>query len=72
MIDKNIIKLIRIYVIGSLIAFAITVGLWGYYIVSRAFQSNKLVEQQIKVLQAQEKNVGAPQIIEQRYFSPNK
>lgn len=70
MIDKTIIKYFKIYVIGSLIVFAIVVGFWGYSVVSKAFQSQKLINAQVKVYEAQEKNVGSPQIIEQRYFSP--
>ncbi|MCK9370309.1 hypothetical protein M0R04_10415 [Candidatus Dojkabacteria bacterium] len=72
MIDKSILKQLKIFVIGSLILFAITGGSIVYLVVSKAMQSQQLVNAQVKVYEAQEKNVGAPQIIEQRYFSPNK
>lgn len=72
MIDKNIIKWIKIYVIGSLVLFAITGASGVYLVVSKALQSQKIVDAQVKVYEAQAENVGKPQIIEQRYFSPNK
>ena len=71
-LDKQIIKFFRIYVIGSLIAFVIVAGFWGYLVVSKAFQSQKLIDSQIEYQKALTENVGKPNIIEQRYFSPNK
>lgn len=72
MIDKRIIKWIKIYVAGSLLVSAVAVGLWGYYIVSRAFQSQKLVDSQIEYQKALTESVGQPQTIIQEYRSPNK
>lgn len=70
--DIRIVKWIKVYVIGSLVVFAIAVSFWGYLVVSKAMQSQKLVDAQVKVYEAQANNVGKPTIIEQKYYSPNK
>jgi hypothetical protein len=72
MIDKNIIKLIRLYVIGSLILFTITGASGVYLVVSRALQSQKVVDAQVEYQKALTENVGKPQMIIQEYRSPNK
>ena len=69
MIDKNIIKLIRIYVIGSLVVFTLAVGLWGYLVISKALQSQKLVDSQIEYQNRATQEIGKPQIVETRYIT---
>lgn len=71
-LDNRIIKLIKIYVIGSLIAFSIAVGFWGYLAITDAFNSKKITDAQVAVYKAQEQNIGKPIIYEQYYHSPNK
>jgi hypothetical protein len=73
----GIIKWLKIYVIGSLALFAL-VGILGIVMIyQRSVNDRRLTDEQakvyqsqVKVFEAQAKNVGAPQIIEQRYFSP--
>ena len=67
MIDKTIIKYFKIYVIGSLIAFAITVGFWGYLVISKALQSQKLIESQIEYQNRATQEIGKPQQIIHKY-----
>ena len=67
--DKQIIKYFKIYVIGSLVAFAIIVGFWGYLVVSKAFQSQKLIESQIEYQNKATEEISKPKIIEQRYIT---
>lgn len=70
-IDKTLTKWFKIYVIGSLILFAIT-GVSGMYlVVSKAMQSQKLVDSQIEYQKALTESVGKPQTIIQRYESPS-
>jgi len=71
-LDNRIIKLIKIYVIGSLIAFGVAVGFWGYLAITDAFNSKRIIDAQVGVYKAQEENVGKPIIYEQYYHSPNK
>ena len=71
-VDYRIIKWLKVYVIGMLILSAIAIGFWGYLVVSKAFQSQKIVTAQVKVYEAQAENVGKPIIYEQYYHSPNK
>jgi hypothetical protein len=61
-----------VFIIGSLILFAITGGVAIYWVTTNAFNAKRITDAQVKVYQAQADNVGKPQIIEQRYFSPNK
>ena len=70
--DNRIIKLIKIYVIGSLVTFVVAVGIWGYLAITDAFNSKRITDAQIKVYKAQEENIGKPIIYEQYYHSPNK
>lgn len=71
--DFSIIyKWMKIFVIGSLVLFALTGGCIVYKVTTDAFNAKKIMEAQVKVFEAQAENVGKPQIIEQRYFSPDK
>ena len=68
----TIYKWLKIFVIGSLVLFTVTGGCIIYKVTTDAFNAKKIMEAQVKVYEAQAENVGKPQIIEQRYFSPNK
>ena len=63
---------IKIFVLGSLTLFVITGLCMVYWTLTNAFNSKRIVDAQVKVYQAQEKQVGQPTVIEQRYFSPMK
>lgn len=72
-----ITKLMKVFVIGSLCLFSLT-GILGIIMVyQKSINDKRLTEEQakvyqsqVKVFEAQAENVGKPQIIEQRYFSP--
>lgn len=70
-------KWIKVFVIGALSLFALTGVLGVYMVYQQSINDRRLTDEQAKVYQAQVKvyqaqadNVGKPQIIEQRYFSP--
>ena len=42
----------------------------GIFLINRMAGNDRLVNAQVKVYEAQAKQVGLPQVIEQRYFSP--
>lgn len=68
--QSQILKWIKIYVVGMLVAAGAAVAFWGYIAVNRVYDDAAVRVAQIGVMKAQEQNVGKPQIIEQRYFSP--
>lgn len=65
-----IVKQLKIFVIGALVLFAITAGIMIYWVTQQAFNAKRITDAQVKVYEAQAKQVGQPQVIEQRYFSP--
>ena len=69
---RKLLNLLRLFVVGSLLLFAITGGAIVYWVTTNAFNAKTITNAQIKVYQAQADNVGKPQIIEQRYYSPDK
>jgi flagellar basal body-associated protein FliL len=69
---KSLLNRLTIFIIGALILFAVTGGAIIYWTVTNAFNAKRITDAQVKVYQAQAENVGKPQIIEQRYFSPQK
>lgn len=72
MTTRKLLNLLRLFVIGALILFAITAGAIVYWVTQQAFNAKRITDAQVKVYQAQADNVGKPQIIEQRYFTPTK
>jgi len=69
---KPVYKWMKIFVIGGLCLFVLTGGVMVYWVTQQAFNAKKIMEAQVKVYEAQAENVGKPQIVEQRYFSPEK
>jgi len=65
-----IIKQLKIFVIGSLVLFAITAGAIIYWVTQQAFNAKRITDAQVEVYKAQAEQVGKPQVIEQRYYSP--
>jgi hypothetical protein len=71
-IDSRLVKLVKIYVYGSLGLFTIIAILASWYTVSKALDSKRLVDSQIEYQEALTKSVGQPQTIIQRYETPNR
>lgn len=67
-----LIKLLKIFILGSFVLFAVTGGCMIYWTVTNAFNAKRITDAQVKVYQAQADNVGKPIIYEQYYHSPNK
>lgn len=67
MVDKKVLKQLKVFVIGSLVLFAITGGSIIYLVVSKAFDSKRLVNSQIEYQKALTESVGKPQTIIQKY-----
>jgi hypothetical protein len=61
---------IKLFVFGALTLFAVTGGCIVYWTVTNAFNAGRIVDAQVKVYQAQEKQIGMPTTIIQRYESP--
>lgn len=70
--SKSLLKLLRLFVIGSLLLFAITGGCIVYFTIQNALNSKRITDAQVKVYQAQVEQQGKPTVIEQRYFAPTK
>lgn len=65
-------RYIKLFVFGALALFAVTGGCIVYWTVTNAFDGRRIVDAQVKVYQAQEKQIGQPTTIIQRYESPMK
>jgi flagellar basal body-associated protein FliL len=70
--SRKLLNLLRVFVIGSLVLFAITGGAIVYWVTQNAFNARDLVNSQIKYNEAMTKQVGQPTTIIQKYESPNK
>jgi len=68
----TLIKLLKIFVIGSFVLFAITAGCEIYFVVNSAFQAKRITDAQVKIYEAQAKTIGQPVIYEQHYYAPTK
>lgn len=57
--------------IGAIVGLVITIGFCAvYFTLDQSFQAKRITDAQVTVYKAQADNVGKPQIIEQRYYSP--
>lgn len=68
--SKAIVKILKIACLFWVIVIIIMATCAVLFTLNRMKNSDILTQAQVKVYQAQADNVGKPQIIEQRYFSP--
>jgi hypothetical protein len=67
---KSLFNLLRVFVIGSFVLFAITAGVMIYWVTQQAFNAKRITDAQVKIYEAQAKTIGQPTILEQHYYAP--
>lgn len=67
---REIIKWLKIFVIGALALFAVTGGAILTKVITDAFNAKDITNAQVEVFNAQRDNVGKPQTIIQRHEYP--